>query len=210
MRSTSGMTCCHFFCSRQPIFHQARAELLLGHLQRLGGGRRLPDLHRVVFAQRIAVPVLGHQQTPRIRMAVEGDPEQIPHLALEPVRRGPEIADRRHVRIGTVERHLHAQTQAVGDRHEDVDQFEARLARPEIDGGDLGEEPERQLRPVAQDAGDGVHIISPDVDRRLEIDGCGCLDPGLRQRFAHQRNERWRVHQASFCWEILRWSCTMP
>ena len=36
------------------------------------------------------------------------------------------------------------------ERHEDVDQLEARLARPEIDGGQLGQKRERELRPIAQ------------------------------------------------------------
>src|SRR5580765_5587192 len=129
MRSTSGITCCHFFCSavfsmpvcrkptvgdtdttvspsssstsrstpcvlgccgpmftvitslrssgivasalasREAVLLEVGAELVLGHLQRLGDARRHPDLHRVVLAQRVALPVLGHQQTAKVWMA---------------------------------------------------------------------------------------------------------------------------------------------
>src|SRR5262245_47379967 len=184
MRSTSGMTCCHFFCSvvfsmpvcrypivglaertispsssstrrstpcvlgccgpmltvivsvrisatRQSILLHVCPELGFGHLERFGRLRRLPDLDRIVLPKRIAVPILGHQQAARIGMTVERDAEKIPDLALEPVRRGPQIADRRHVRIVAVQAHLQAEALPVGDRHEEVDQLEARLSRPE-------------------------------------------------------------------------------
>src|SRR5262249_21959134 len=49
---------------------------------------------RVVFAERIAVPVVRHQDAAEVRMGVEGDAEQVVHLALGPVRVGKEGRDR--------------------------------------------------------------------------------------------------------------------
>src|SRR5215475_56864 len=71
----------------QPIAFDVDGKLFLCDLQRLGHMRRPADLHRRVFSQGKALPVFGHQQTPRIRMVIKGDAEQIPHLALEPVGR---------------------------------------------------------------------------------------------------------------------------
>src|SRR6185503_10897696 len=39
--------------------------------------RVLANLHRVVFAQRMPDPVVGHQDPPKIRMTVEADPDQV-------------------------------------------------------------------------------------------------------------------------------------
>ena len=53
--------------------------------------RRHLDLDRIVLAQRIALPVLGHQQPPRIRMAVERrcrtDPRPRARASSPPARR---------------------------------------------------------------------------------------------------------------------------
>src|SRR5581483_5133671 len=86
--------------SSKAILFDVRPELLCGALQRLGGRRVLVDLDRIVLPERIAVPVLRHQQPPRIGVAVEDDAEEIPHLTLEPVRCRPDTAHRRHVRVG--------------------------------------------------------------------------------------------------------------
>src|SRR6185295_6497472 len=94
----------------------------------------------IILAQRIALPVLGHQQPARIRMAVEDDAEEIPHLALEPVRGRPDAAHRADVRVATGEPHLDADPRAAFEGDEDVHDLEPRIARPEIDGGQLGEE----------------------------------------------------------------------
>ena len=72
--------------------------------------RVLADLHRIVLAQRMPFPVVGHQNAPQIRMAVERDAEQIEHLALGPVRppdrHGTTLGNARIVAGHT---HLHAQ-----------------------------------------------------------------------------------------------------
>src|SRR4030095_15851085 len=57
--------------TRQPILHDVLAEFFFGHLQRLRGVRSLANLHRIILAQRKAVPVFGHQQTARVGVAVK-------------------------------------------------------------------------------------------------------------------------------------------
>src|SRR2546427_12478855 len=70
--------------TRQSIVLKVRPELLLGDLERLGRAGGQLDLHRIVFAEGIAFPILGHQQPSRIGMPVEHDAEKVPDLALEP------------------------------------------------------------------------------------------------------------------------------
>src|SRR5215213_190605 len=114
-----------------------RAKFLFADLRRLAGLGLHRDLHRVVLAQRIALPVLGHQQAPRVRMPLELDAEQVPHFALEPVGRRPYAAHRRNPRRVGLEPHFHPHPAAMLDRDECVDQFEPRFARPEVGGREL-------------------------------------------------------------------------
>src|SRR5256886_10809211 len=62
----------------------------------------------VVLAQWMAFPALRHQQPAQVRMAVEGDAEQVPGLAFVPVGRRPDIRQGRHVRLGHRGRRLDA------------------------------------------------------------------------------------------------------
>ena len=52
---------------------------------------------RIVLAQRVALPVLGHEQPLEVRVAVEDDPHQVELLALVPVAGRPDGDDARHV-----------------------------------------------------------------------------------------------------------------
>ena len=61
--------------------------------------RRHLDLHRVVLAQRVPLPVLRHQQPAQVAVLLEHDAEQVPDLALEPVGRRPDAVHRRHARV---------------------------------------------------------------------------------------------------------------
>ena len=96
------------------------------------------DLHRVVLAQRVAFPVVGHQDAPQVGMPLEHDAEQVEHLALVPVRRsGRRVDDASAPRARRRRpRTLHAEARAGGTpaprasgahRHEVVDHLEARL-----------------------------------------------------------------------------------
>src|SRR4051794_17190512 len=67
--------------------------------------RRFLELHghppdRVVLAEGVALPVLRHQDAREIRMAGEDDAEHVVGLALEGVGAGPDVEQRRHLRIG--------------------------------------------------------------------------------------------------------------
>src|SRR5204863_5602907 len=53
--------------SSKAILLDVRPELLCRDLQRHGGRRVLVDLDRIILSEGIALPVLGHQQPPRIR-----------------------------------------------------------------------------------------------------------------------------------------------
>src|SRR5712691_6796412 len=49
---------------------------------------------RIVLPLRKSLPVVGHQNPPTIGMSREIHAEQVPHLALEPVRRRPQRGGR--------------------------------------------------------------------------------------------------------------------
>ena len=94
---------------------------------------------------------------------------------------------------------LHAQAQAIGDRHENVDELVARLARPEIDGDDVREKSEGELASIAQRAQHRVRVVARHVDGRLRIDRRCRFDGRAWSGRLQQRGERVSVHQASFC-----------
>src|SRR5262245_4546339 len=77
----------------QPIAFDVGRKLFLRHLQGLSQVRGAANLHRRILPEREALPVFGHQETPRIGMTVEDDAEQVPDLAFEPVGRRPDAAD---------------------------------------------------------------------------------------------------------------------
>src|SRR5678815_3591368 len=80
---------------RKAILQQVRPELLFRHLRRRSGLRLHLDLHRVVLPGRITLPVLRHQEPPRIGMTVERNAEHVPDFALEPVGCRPDDSRRR-------------------------------------------------------------------------------------------------------------------
>jgi hypothetical protein len=51
---------------------------------------------RIVLAQRVTLPVLGHEDANEVGMAVEVDPHHVPRFALEPVGGRPDGEDARH------------------------------------------------------------------------------------------------------------------
>ena len=153
-------------------FIDVRAELLLGHLHRLGDLRLHLNLHRVVLAQRKALPVLRHQQPPRIGMTVEHDAEQIPDFALEPVRRRPDAADGRHVRRRRRAAATFRRRRGGGARSRPAcrparSAARAARSRPPSARRATAKRSSGRSRSVAQRR---RHIVARDVDRRLQID----------------------------------------
>src|SRR5581483_7489134 len=74
---------------------------------------------RVVLAQRVALPVVVHDQPREVGMAVEADPHQVELLALEPVRRRPDADDRGHG-LAVVRPHLEAHARGRPAQREQV------------------------------------------------------------------------------------------
>src|ERR1700687_203561 len=148
------------FPAGESILLHVRAELFLGELERLGRARRHPDLYGIVLPQRVAFPVLGHQQPARIRVTIEGDAEEVPHLTLQPVGRRPETAEGREASVRAMQLDLHTQPQPMRDGDEEVDELEAGLTRPEIDGREVGEKTETEIRAIAQHPRDDQQILT--------------------------------------------------
>src|SRR5262245_36398364 len=116
--------------------------------------QRLPLLLGIVLAQRMAVELLVQKYPAQVGVPPEADPVEVPHLALHPVRRGPEGAQARdlggvlgHARPGPDPRlPLH--------RVQLADHLESRLLAQVVDRGQVGEQLEREARLVAQQAHD--------------------------------------------------------
>src|SRR3974390_182099 len=80
-----------------PLLRTEAKRLLLGIVL---FGAQLIRFHfrrasRVLFAQRVTRPALGHQDSFQAWVAVERDPEHVPHFAFVPISRGPDVSDRR-------------------------------------------------------------------------------------------------------------------
>ena len=71
----------------------------------------------VVLAQRVAFPILGHQDAGEVGMVAERDAEHVEHLSLHRLGARVEVEQRVDRRI--IGRHLHAQTDAAGARLND-------------------------------------------------------------------------------------------
>ena len=67
---------------------------------------------RIVLAERMSLPVLGHEDADEVRVALEADPHHVEGLALEPVGGRPDGEDARD-RLAVVEPHLDTQRAPV-------------------------------------------------------------------------------------------------
>src|SRR5690606_29488635 len=139
------------------------------------------ELHRdgadgMVLAQRVALPVLGHEDPGQVGMADELDPEHVVHLALEGLGPGVDLEQRRARRI--VARHLDPQAEplAGGVRQQadhdleplglDAGRQRARgLVRDVVDGGHVDADPEALV--VAQVADEVDELVAPGVQHGL-------------------------------------------
>ena len=99
----------------------------------------------IVLAQRMAFPVVRHQQPAQVAMTLEHDAEQVPDFALEPAGARP---DALHASAGAADpRQRHLQPEASVRRRQVIHHFEPRLARPPVHRRDVGQQDERQLGP---------------------------------------------------------------
>ena len=166
------------------------------------------DLHRIVLPQRIALPVLGHQQTPRIGMAVEHDAEQVPDFALEPVGGRPDVLTRSpRWRVVAVQRTFSAQPRPMLESRPGCRSASKRGSRGQKSTArQLGEQREAAARD-----GRAASRMTPGTSSRERRPSSAdrrsarsSLNAG--QRFLQQRDERVESIYESFCWAIFRWS----
>ena len=78
----------------------------------------------MLLAQRVPLPVVGHEDAPQIRMTLEIDAEHVEDLALVPVGRGPNVGQRRRRRHLSMQWHLDPHISGVVVGHQMVNQGE--------------------------------------------------------------------------------------
>src|SRR5580704_9751358 len=124
-------------------------------------------LDGIIFAQRMAFPVVGKQNTPQIGMSGELNPEHVENLALEPIRALPYGNER--IDDGIVNAQLDADAQLLPqrDRNQLIVQFKARFHRIAVESGSIGEEVEFQLFGVATLFGNATQHFARHDDRRI-------------------------------------------
>ena len=83
----------------------------------------------VVLAQGVPDEAVVRQEAGEVRVPVEPDPHQVPGLALEPVRRGPDVRQGREARVGRRERDAQAQVLVALRRVEEGVQLEPFVVR---------------------------------------------------------------------------------
>ena len=122
-------------------------------------GRHLGGARGMVLAQRVALPGRRHQYPLEVGMAVEGDAEHVPDLALVPVGGGPDIDDAGQRRLVAGERHLDADVVVtfVGKKVVDDREVARRLtftvgAHTLVDGGQVVEHAVGPLRLRLEDS----------------------------------------------------------
>ena len=132
----------------------------------------------VVLAQSVPLKSVVGKDAPKIRMAGELEPEEVPGLAFEPVGSLPDPDQRRQDRIGLGERHFEPQTLAAGHRIEVVDRLESSpvLVRAigKIDSAKVEQQVETGLGVVAE--------VAAELDEMLARDDPGSVDPTLPGR----------------------------
>src|SRR5215470_10318510 len=108
-------------------------------------------LDREIFAQRMAL-VIGRRQYPeRIRVAVKSDAEHVIDLALQPVRRFPQIPHRRQARVVLFEEDLYSKPVIVREGIKVISDGEARACEfAQVHATDVAQVIESQGRLIAQ------------------------------------------------------------
>ena len=99
----------------------------LGHLLRRLHPQAVVELGvHPVLAQRVAAPVVGEQDPAQVRVAAEGDAEEVEGLALVPVGHGPEPLDGVDAGLLARQVNLDAKRVSVAVREQVVDHLDPR------------------------------------------------------------------------------------
>src|SRR5438552_4571277 len=115
----------------------------------------------VVLAERIALPVLGEQDPPEVRMALEADAEHVVALALHPVGAAVEPRQRGAARLARAEARPHRQDEPGVEVLDAADDLQPLLLP--VDGG----------QPVEVAAAELSHREAPERKPLLARDGDG-------------------------------------
>src|SRR5205807_6386441 len=110
-----------------PLFRSFRSfRFLVARGQVLVFDRHLA--HRVVLAQRVALPFVGHEDAAQVGVALEDDAEHVIGLPLEPVGPRPDAGDTRHCRRLPVDADDHPDAGGRAEIGQRADDLEARPA----------------------------------------------------------------------------------
>ncbi|MNS46032.1 hypothetical protein D3C72_785150 [compost metagenome] len=129
-----------------PLFGlEQQVVLLLILLDRIEHeGIELGGAGRVVLAQRVSLPALGHHDAGEMGVTVEGDAHQIPDFPLVPVGVGEVAADGGQVQIALHQRHLQHHIGVTVDGDEVIEDGEvaarqavAMAAHPLVGGAEI-------------------------------------------------------------------------
>ncbi|MNQ66696.1 hypothetical protein D3C85_811930 [compost metagenome] len=157
-----------------PVFRaEARGflfKLVLGQGQAEGvefGGAR-----RIVLAQRVTFPGVGHHDPRQVRMAGEGDAVHVPDFPLVPVGVGPDTGDGGQVEVAlgqgdldhyvtiTLQRHQVVEHREVGARQAAALGAQALVDAMQVVQHDVG------AREVAQELEDVDQLVAADPEHR--------------------------------------------
>src|SRR6266516_4548720 len=97
-------------------------------------------LHGVIFAQRVTLPILGHQNAAQIRMPSETNAEHVENFALEVVGARPHRSERFDGRISAVQANFQPNALFVRDGKQMVDDFESGLGGIPVHAREVGKE----------------------------------------------------------------------
>src|ERR1700740_3403629 len=96
-------------------------------------------LHGIILPQRMAFPIVRHQDAAKVRMPLEANSEEIEILAFVPICSGPNQGYRRDCGVASAQAHFQANALAPAERKQMVVHFEARLDGKAVQSGDVRE-----------------------------------------------------------------------
>src|SRR5665213_3829356 len=129
-----------------PVVSRTPVVCVIGVLRATGFSRSSAiamlavSLHRVVLAERVAVPVVGHHDAGEARMAGEAHAEEVEDFALVEVGGRPDGGDAVDVRDVAVDAGDDADALLQTHAEDRVRDLEARLGGVPVDGGHIFEE----------------------------------------------------------------------
>src|ERR1700681_706139 len=94
-------------------------------------------LHGIILAQRMAFPILRHQNAPQIRMPGETHAKQIENLALEVIGSRTDRSERLDCGAGAIQGNLQPDAFFVPKRKQVIDNFKGGFGRIQVHASDV-------------------------------------------------------------------------